>query len=428
MKKKTTRSTSRRQPRRGRSRRKESQGESPRLAVRNFREQLREVLLGEIRGSVAAMARQLVEDEVRELVGEPWSRKGGSPLRRGGSTETRIFLGGEPVILQRTRVRDQEANLEYPLERVNALRSRDALDEDVQRLLTRGVSTRDYEDALTNLSEGLGLKRSAVSSAFRRASQKDLDALNGRSLEDWSFVAIFIDGITFKDHTCVAALGVTLDGKKRILGVREGATENAALVNDLLANLVERGLKTTSRTLVIIDGSKALRSAVRKSFGRHAIVQRCVLHKRRNVVSYLPKKWQAEATRRLRVAWTMTGYEEAKEALMKVHAWLKGLNESAAASLSEGLEETLTIHRLGVTGTLRKTLISTNPIESAFDTVTEHAHRVKRWSGSSMVMRWVGSGLVRAEGQFRRVRGYSAIPKLVAALETLALTQAQEVA
>ncbi len=428
MNKKTKRTTARRQPRRGRCRKKESKAESPRLAVRNFREQLREALLAQIRGSVAAMARQLVEDEVRDLVGEPWSRKGDSPLRRGGSTETRIFLGGEPVILQRTRVRDQEANTEHPLETLDALRSRDALDEEVKGLLIRGVSTRNYEGALTNLSEGLGLKRSAVSSAFGRASQKDLDALNGRSLEGWSFVAIFIDGITFKDHTCVAALGVELNGTKRILGVREGATENAALVNDLLANLDERGLSLPSRALVIIDGSKALRSAVRKAFGRQAVVQRCVHHKRRNVVSYLPKKWQSETKRRLSAAWAMTGYEEAKEELLKVHAWLKGLNESAAGSLSEGLEETLTIHRLGITGSLRRTLNSTNPIESAFDTVTEHAHRVKRWSGSSMVMRWVGSGLVRAEAQFRRVRGYRAIPKLVAALESLTLTDTKEVA
>ncbi len=374
------------------------------------------------------MARQLVEDEVQEFVGEPWSRKGDSPLRRGGSTETRIFLGREPVILQRTRVRDQEANTEHSLKRLEALRSRDALDEDVQRLLIRGVSTRNYEGALTNLSEGLGLKRSAVSSAFHRASQKDLDALNGRSLEDWTFVAIFIDGLTFKDHTCVAALGIALDGTKRILGVREGATENAALVTDLLANLDDRGLKLTSRTLLILDGSKALRSAVRKAFGTQAVVQRCVLHKRRNILSYLPKKWQTEAGRRLSAAWSMRGHEDAKKELLKVHAWLKGLNESAAASLSEGLEETLTIHRLGITGSLRKTLITTNPIESAFDIVTEHAHRVKRWSGSSMVMRWVGSGLVRAENQFRRVRGYRAIPKLVAALENLTLTDAKEVA
>lgn len=426
--KKSKRATAKRQPRRRRSRKKESTTESPRLAVRNFREQLRESLLEQIRGSVAATARQLVEDEVQALVGEPWSRKGDSPLRRGGSTETRIFLGGEPVMLQRTRVRDQDANTERPLETVDALRSRDGLDEEVKKLLIRGVSTRDYEGALTNLSEGLGLKRSAVSSAFRRASQKDLDALNGRSLEDWSFVAIFIDGISFKDHTCVAALGVALDGKKRVLGVREGATENAALVNDLLANLDERGLKLTSRTLLIIDGSKALSSAVRKTFGRQAIVQRCIHHKYRNVVSYLPKKWQAEAKRRLSAAWAMTGYKDAKEELLKVLAWLKSLNESAAASLSEALEETLTVHRLGIIGSLRRTLNSTNPIESAFDTVAKHAHSVKRWSGSSMVMRWVGSGLVRAEDQFRRVRGYRAIPKLVAALESLTLTDAKEVA
>ena len=425
--KKCTKSSRRRQPRRKRSECRRSG--RPIQRVLNFREQIREVLVGEIRSAVTRTAQQLVEDEVHELVGAKWSRKPeDSSLRRGGSVKTRIFLEGEPVHIERTRVRDRSANEEYPLETVQALTSRDALDEDVKRLLAVGVSTRNYEPALGRLADGLGLKKSAVSSAFQRASQKDLDALNGRSLEGWTFTTVFIDGIGFAEHTCCVAVGVTQEGDKKILGLREGATENATLVRDLLENLKERGLMLTKRALFVLDGAKALSKAVRDVFGRQAVIQRCVVHKLRNVLSYLPGEWHAEAKRRLRAAWNMNDYQEAKTALLKVLAWLKSINDAAAASLREGFEDTLTVHRLGVTGSLRRTLITTNPIESSFDIVAQHARRVKRWTSSSMVLRWVGSGLVRAENQFRRVKGYRAISNLVAVLESESLNEVSKVA
>ncbi|MCP4038628.1 MAG: IS256 family transposase [bacterium] len=283
----------------------------------------------------------------------------------------------------------------------------------------RGISTRKYDAALTSLSDGLGLKKSAVSSAFQRASKKDLDALNGRPLGEWTFVSVYIDGVGFADHTCVVAMGVTTDGQKRILGLREGASENAAVVSDLLEELVERGLQLCPRALFVLDGSKALRRGVDNVFGKQALVQRCVLHKERNVLSYLPPERHTDARRRLRAAWGMQSYEDARSALRNVLAWLVKLSESAAASLEEGFEETLTVHRLGVTGTLRKTLVTTNPIESAFDTVKRHSLRVKRWSGASMVMRWAATGLVLAEQQFRRVKGHAAIPQLIETLTSL---------
>lgn len=424
--KKSTKSSRRRQPRSKRSKREAAK--SPVQGVLNFRAMIREFLMGKIRDAVTETAEQLVQDEVEELVGAPWSRKGDSPLRRGGRCQTRVFLEGEPVHIERPRVRDKDQGVEYPLETVKALSSRDALDGDVMRLLALGVSTRNYEPALNRITDGLGLKKSAVSSAFRRASQKDLDALNGRPLGEWTFVAVFIDGISFGGHTCVVALGVTQDGSKVILGVREGATENSVLVKDLLADVVERGLELTSRALFVLDGSKALAKGVHEVFGEQAVVQRCVLHKRRNVLSYLPQKWHAQTRRRLMAAWNMTKYEDAKDALVKVLEWLAGINESAAASLREGFEETLTVHRLGVPEKLRKTLISTNPIESAFDIVAGFSRRVKRWNGSSMVLRWVGSGLVRAEDQFRRVKGHKEIPKLIAALESESLNNVKDVA
>ncbi len=394
----------------------------------DLREQIREGLMTEIRVAVAATADQLVEDEVTSLVGEPWSRKGDSPLRRNGRTETTIFLDGEPHLLRRARVRDRNVGSEHPLETVRALRRRDALDEDVEARLVRGITTRNYEDTLTGLSDGLGLKKSAVSSAFQRAAQKDLDALNGRSLADWTFTVIYIDGTGFAEHTCVVAMGLEELGDKRILGVVEGATENSELVRDLIANLQERGLTTTSRVLFVIDGSKALRKAIRDAFGSKALVQRCQLHKRRNIESYLPPSRQTEASRRLKAAWAMNEHGDALQELRRVHSWLKRINESAAASLAEALEETLTVHHLGITGALRKTLVTTNPVESAIEIVKTNARRVKRWNGSAMVLRWVGTGLVKAERQFRRVRGYKQMHLLVAALENDSLSEGKGVA
>lgn len=424
--KKSTKSTGRRQPRSPRSSRRHKQGTAGR--VLDLREQIREGLMSEIREAVATTAAKLVEDEVTALVGEPWSRKGDSPLRRNGRTTTSIFLDGEPHLLRRARVRDRNVGLEHPLQTVRALRSRDALDEDVKTRMVRGITTRNYEDTLTGLSDGLGLKKSAVSSAFQRAAQKDLDALNGRSLADWTFAAIYIDGTGFADHTCVVAMGLESDGTKRILGVVEGASENAELVRDLLANLRERGLRTTRRALFVIDGSRALRRAIRDVFGDRAMVQRCQIHKRRNIESYLPPSRQAEVRRRLNAAWAMSRYDDALEELRRVHTWLETINQSAAQSLAEALEETLTIHRLGVTGALRKTLVTTNPIESANDIVKTNARRVKRWNGSAMVLRWIGTGLVKAEAQFRRVRGYKQMELLVAALENESLSADKDVA
>ena len=419
--KKPTKSKCSRQPRSPRASRKRTMTAAD--GIIELRREIREGLVSEIRSAVTKTAHQLVEDEVLELVGEPWSRKGDSPLRRNGQLTTTIFLDGEPHFLTRARVRDQDHGSEHPLQTVRALRSRDALDEEVKARLVAGISTRNYESALTSLSDGLGLKKSAVSSAFQRASRKDLDALNGRSLSEWTFCAIYIDGTGFQDHTAVVALGVEKDGGKRILGVVEGASENTEVVRSLLENLIERGLTTTDRVLFVIDGSKALRKAIGDVFGTRAVIQRCVVHKLRNILSYLPPSRQVEARRRLKAAWGLVSHQDAVRELRKVQRWLAAFSEPAAGSLAEAFDETLTVHRLGVTGSLRQTLVTTNPIESALEIVKSNSRRVKRWNGSSMVLRWVGTGLVKAENQFRRVRGYAALPGLIAVLENESLSE-----
>lgn len=426
MKKQSTKSKPTKQSRKKRSARRSER--KPKDDVLSFQQGIREALLSEIRDAVIATAEDLVHTEARELVGARWSRKPDSSLRRGGYSTSRIFVGGEPVQIERPRIRDTKTKTEHPLKTMRALSSRDALDDDVHRLLVRGVTTRNYDDALGQLSDGLGLKKSAVSESFQRASQKDLDAINGRSLADWTTYVIYIDGVHFGGTLCLVALGVTRDGEKKILGLREGATENSTVVKALLADLEERGLQTPKRTLFVLDGSKALSKAVVATFGKKALIQRCHIHKIRNVLGHLPKVYQADAKRRLNVAWGMVTYEDAKTELGRVLSWLKTLSTSAANSLEEAFEDSLTIHFLGITGGLRRTLVTTNPIESAFDIVRTLSRRVKRWNGTDMVLRWAGSGLVRAESQFRRVKGCKALPELLSALDDDNLQATREVA
>jgi len=306
-----------RHPRRRRSHRQASAPASNSLALA-AQATVRDALLCAIQGAVGAMAQELVRAELEKLVGTPWSRKPGTNLRRGGNAPSRIFLGGEPHEFERPRVRDVKLGREVQLETMLAFGARDALDDDVKRLLVRGISTRQYDPALDRLADGLGLQRSAVSAAFQRASAKDLDALNGRSLQDTSFVSVFIDGVHFAGVVVLVAMGITTSGEKRILGLREGATENAEVVKDLLADISARGMTLAGRALFVIDGAKALRKAVTDTFGDRALIQRCQIHKARNVAAYLPKAWHAELNRRLRAAWSMSDYSEARAALKAV--------------------------------------------------------------------------------------------------------------
>lgn len=238
-----------------------------------------------------------------------------------------------------------------------------------------------------------------------------------RDLSHLELCAIFIDGIEFKSNLLVVALGLDKTGRKHILGLWQGATENAAVCNNLLDDIERRGLDTKRDYLFVLDGSKALRSAVAKKFGADVLVQRCQVHKRRNVRDHLPPEHQEAIDARIRAAYNMADYDKAKESLEVTVRYLERLNPSAASSLKEGLEETLTLHKLGISGLLRKTLSSTNPIESCFSVTRSITGRVKRWSGGDMVQRWAAAALLRAEKKFKRVKGYREIPKLIAALQ-----------
>ena len=379
-----------------------------------LRESLRELLLEDMRAAVLRTAEQLVEDAVCDLVGPRYARKDpDNPRRRYGKAKSSIYLDGQPVEFDRPRVRDTQANEEVSIEEVRALQSYDALGDDVKRLLIRGVSTRNYDEALNEMANGLGLQKSAVSEAFIEASQADLDALNPRRLEQHTFVAVYLDALGFAKTTVLAAMGIDTDGKKHLLGIREGATENARLTIDLLVELRERGLTLTDKALFIIDGAKALHKAVKDVYGEQAAIQRCIEHKKRNVLDYLPDQWKDTARRKLTAAYNMASYEEAKSELYNVIDWLEDLSESpAASSMREGLEETLTVHRLGITGALRRTLQTTNPLESIFGQVRERTKRVKRWRHGAMAMRWCASAMQQIEPRLHRVKGFRDLPLL----------------
>jgi transposase-like protein len=287
----------------------------------------------------------------------------------------------------------------------------------VLRRMVRGVSTREYENVLDMAREGFGVAKSAVSRGFVRASAADVKALAERRFEGARFAVVMIDGVEYAGETMVVAMGITEDGTKRVLGLRQGATENAAVCTALLEDLRERGLETGRPTLFVLDGGKALHAAVTRVWGKNAVIQRCQVHKRRNLKAHVPEKHWPELERRLSEAYQETDYATAKTSLEGTARWLDRVNADAAASLREGLEETLTVVRLAVAGSLRRTLATTNPIESALSVTRRVTARVTRWRDGDMRRRWCVAGLLRAEEKFRRVKGHRALPALLKALE-----------
>jgi transposase-like protein len=289
--------------------------------------------------------------------------------------------------------------------------------------MVRGVSTRDYERVVDLAAEGFGVKRSSVSRSFVKATAQEIAALAERRFDGVRFVAVFIDGKEYAGETMIVVLGITEQGEKRILGLRQGATENSEVVTSLLEDLRERGVDASQPTLFVLDGAKALRAAVKRVFGKNAIVQRCQVHKARNVKAHLAEKHHDELARQLSAAYSETNYERALEALKTTAAWLARISPTAAASLREGMEETLTVVKLGLPELLRRTLATTNPVESALSVAAKVTARVKRWRDGDMRERWCTAGLLRAEEGFRRIKGHKQLHLLLAALQRLANTQ-----
>ena len=357
----------------------------------------------------------IMEEEVRHVVGERSVPNRERQASRWGQEQGYCVIDGQKVPIRRTRVRGQDGG-EQQLGSYELFQRRGPLQAAVWDKMMRGLSTRNYGPVVKEFRDAYGIEKSAVSEEFVEVSRDKLKELMERPLGELRLCAVLIDGTPFHDRQMMVALGIGCDGRKTVLGLREGATDNAAVVSSLLSELLERGLDFSVPRLYILDGAKALAAAVRRHAGEAAWIQRCQLHKRRNVVDHLPEEHQAEVKRKLQNAYALVDYHEAKRALQTLHRELMHINPSAARSLEEGLEETLTVHRLRVPEQLRRTLSSTNVIESAFSIVETVCRNVKRWRAGDQIERWVASGLTVAERQFRKVIGYRQIPMLLSSM------------
>lgn len=365
------------------------------------------------------VAQCLLEDEVTQRCGQRHERLPGREETRFGHQRGFVTIAGQKVPVEKPRVRSTDGRGEADLERYRLLQSPDALPQAALDHLVNGVSTRRYEQAVQLARQGFGVKRSSVSRGFVRASAAEVERLAERRFEEERFAVIFVDAQPYAGEMMVVALGITISGEKRLLGLRQGATENATVVTSLLEELRERGVRTDVPTLFVLDGAKALHAAVIRVWGKFAVIQRCQIHKRRNVEAHLPDKHHDELRQRLNAAYHETNATQARTLLAATVKWLRRISPAAAASLEEGLEETLTVVRLGVPELLRKTLSTTNPIESAFSVAESVTRRVKRWRDGDMRQRWCVAGLLDAESRFNRIKGYKHLPQLLAALDRL---------
>ena len=383
-------------------------------------------MVGWLHQGVGALIRQaglrvmelLMEEEVRERVGERSQPQPDRLANRWGKERGFCVVMGQKVPIDRPRVRTTE-DQEVRLGSYEMFHRGEPLTETVWEKLMLGLSTRKYGRAVREFAEAYGLEKSAISEHFIEASRAKLKDMMERRLDKMRLCALLIDATPFAGQQMVAALGISQDGRKTILGIRQGATENATVVGELLGDLMNRGLDFAELRLYVLDGGKALHAAVKKYAGESAPIQRCQVHKRRNVLDHLTDEQKPLVAKKLNAAYALEDYAEDKDALNMLHRELMDLNPSAARSLGEGLEETLTVHRLHVPPRLRKTLASTNVIESAFSIVERVCANVKRWHAGDQRERWVGSGLLVAEKQFRRVQGHKQISILLRELEAL---------
>ena len=391
----------------------------------------REGLLALAVGTGLGVLGSLLDADVERLVGPKGRHDPDRAAVRHGTQPGRVTLGGRRVRVDRPRVRTADGAAELPLPTWAAFASTELLDQlTLERMLAK-LSTRRYQVGLEPVGSraeqaSSGTSKSAVSRRFVAATERALAELLAADLSGLDLVALMVDGIRVAEHCCVVALGITLDGTKVPLGLAEGATENATVVTDLLAGLRDRGLEVTRPILVVIDGAKALRRAVGDVFD-HPVVQRCQLHKLRNVTDRLPASLASTVAKRMRGAYHHSDALVAEADLGALARELDHSHPGAAASLREGLAETLTVIRLGVPPTLARTLRSTNSIESMIAICRDHAANVKRWQDGQMVLRWIAAGMGEAAKQFRRVNGYLHLPALRSALEaTTAVTPAKE--
>ena len=386
-----------------------------------FASRMREGLLAASVAIGLEVMGELMEAEVTEVAGPKGRhRKQQRTAYRHGDEAGAVVLGGRKVPVRRPRARGVEGG-EVHLDSYDTFTSLDLLTEHTVAAMLAGLSTRRYPVGLEPVgskveADARSTSRSAVSRRFVAATGARLNQFRSRDLSGQRFLVVFADGFDFAGQTMVGALGVTAGGTKVPLGVVQGSTENAVVVRGLISGLRDRGLNGEGGILFVLDGGKALHRAVQDVYGAQAVIQRCRLHKERNVLEHVPEAERGWALAQMRRAWKNPDADEAARGLRTLAGRLDEVNPDAAGSLREGLDEMFTVTRLGLSGPLLKSLYSTNCVESMVDIVRQRCRNVKRWQRGDMRLRWAAAGMLAAEGQFRRVRGYRQLPQLAAIL------------
>jgi putative transposase len=359
----------------------------------------------------------MLEEDRTAICGRRYQHQADRTASRAGTVPSEVVLGGRKIAIPRPRVRRDGAEVVLPTFQLMA--SEDPLNRRIVEQMLVGVATRQYARSLEPLPATMptrGTSKSTVSRRFVAKARAQLEAWQSQPLDGLDLIGLVLDGVHVGEHCLIVALGIAADGQKHALGLWEGSTENATLCQSLLANLQSRGLRTDRSLLVILDGSKALRKAVRDVFGDVALVQRCQVHKMRNILDHLPERQRTWAKAILQRAYRSTDVATARRLLLDLARRLETNHPSAAESLREGLDETLTVLGLNLSGTLRRSLTTTNAAESLISRTRHIKRNVKRWRGGQMVVRWVAAGVLEAVKGFRRLKGHKAMPQLVAAL------------
>jgi putative transposase len=391
------------------------------VALAEIAESATEGLLALAVGAGLQVMGTLMEESVTALAGPKGEHNPERTAVRHGHEQGSVSLGGRRVAVQRPRMRAADGSGELPVAAYQLFSGTELLGRLALERMLGGLSTRRYPLGLEPVGTAVaqtatGTSKSAVSRRFVAMTHTALAELLAADLSGLDLVCLMVDGVHFAEHCCVVALGIAIDGTKHPLALVEGSTENATLARELLVGLRERGLEVTRPILCVIDGAKALRRAILDVFD-HPVIARCQQHKIRNVRDKLPERLGGPVEHRMRTAYHAVSALDAEAQLQALARELDKTHPGAAASLREGLGETLTVLRLGVPPTLARTLRSTNTIESMISICREHAGNVKRWQDGTMALRWCAAGMVEAGKQFRRVNGYLHLPALRAALE-----------
>jgi len=354
-----------------------------------------------------------LQREVKQLAGERYKREGIEGYDRWGKQQGSVYIQDQRIPIAVPRIRNTKNNREVSLNTYERLQSpTEKTEERLLRRVLHGLSCRDYRQCSEAIPEALSLSPSTVSRRYIRASSRKLKELIERRLNHYDFIAMVLDGKSFGEDGIIIAVGITIEGKKVLLGIIQSGSENHTVCKDFLKGLINRGLRYEKGLLCVIDGAKGFRKAITEVFGIHGIVQRCQWHKRENILEYLPKKMQGEFRRKLQAAYEKEDYEKAKAALIAIKKELRLINVSAVSSMEEGFEETLTMHRLGAPKELRKSLKTTNVIESVFALVGQKTDKVDYWRNSDQKQRWVATALMEIEQKLNKVSGYRYLKNL----------------